>query len=91
MALRVNRRLDYGYLACTNPQPALGRLSGAAKYPAGARPSKCIIIIILLLFCRWGSDHPPRYYAADLNFQNEDKEINRLTRQIIRSEFSKRG
>jgi hypothetical protein len=34
-------------LACTTPQPALGPLSGAAKYPAGARPSKCIIIIII--------------------------------------------
>jgi hypothetical protein len=33
-------------LACTTPQQALGPLSGAAKYPAGARPSKCIIIII---------------------------------------------
>jgi hypothetical protein len=35
-------------LGCTTPQPALGPLSGAAKYPAGARPSKCIIIIISL-------------------------------------------
>jgi hypothetical protein len=33
-------------LACTTPQPASGPLSDAAKYPAGARPSKCIIIII---------------------------------------------
>jgi hypothetical protein len=36
----------YEYLACTTPQPASWPLSGAAKYPAGARPSKCIIIII---------------------------------------------
>jgi hypothetical protein len=38
-----------GYLACTTPQQALGPLSGAAKYPAGARPSKCIIIIIIII------------------------------------------
>jgi hypothetical protein len=29
----------------TRPRP-YGPLSGAAKYPAGARPSKCIIIMI---------------------------------------------
>jgi hypothetical protein len=27
-----------------------GPLSGAAKYPAGARPSKCIIIIIIITY-----------------------------------------
>jgi hypothetical protein len=29
------------------PQARHARLTGAAKYPAGARPSKCIIIIML--------------------------------------------
>jgi hypothetical protein len=33
-------------LASTTPQPALGPLSGAVKYPAGARLNKCIIIIL---------------------------------------------
>jgi hypothetical protein len=47
MAQRDNRLTEYGYLACTTPQPASRPLSGAAKYPAGARPSKCIIIISL--------------------------------------------
>jgi hypothetical protein len=44
MAQRDNRHS--WYLACTPAQPALAPLSDAANYPAGARPSKCIIIII---------------------------------------------
>jgi hypothetical protein len=37
-------------LGCTPPYKwPYGPLSGAVKYPAGARPSKCIIIIIILL------------------------------------------
>jgi hypothetical protein len=34
-----------GYLACANGRQAFGPLSGAAKYPAEVRPSKCIIIM----------------------------------------------
>jgi elongation factor 1-alpha len=36
-----------------------GPLSGAAKYPAGARPSKCIIIIIDISLWKFES---PKYY-----------------------------
>jgi hypothetical protein len=44
MAQRDNRH-SFGYLACTPPTKwPYGPLSDAAKYPAGARPSKCIII-----------------------------------------------
>jgi hypothetical protein len=39
---------------CTTPQQAYRPLSGASKYPAGARPSKCIIIISISIGKRSG-------------------------------------
>jgi hypothetical protein len=43
MATRDDRH--FGYLAVPPRSRPYGPLSGAAKYPAGARPSKYIIII----------------------------------------------
>jgi hypothetical protein len=45
------------WLAALPRDPAQGPLSGAAKHPAGARPSKCIIIIANYGINGMGSDH----------------------------------
>jgi hypothetical protein len=47
MAQRDNRHL--GYLTVPPRSRRSAPLSGAAKHPAGARPSKCIIIIIIII------------------------------------------
>jgi hypothetical protein len=49
MAQRDNRHF-LRCLACTPcDQWPSGPLSDAAKHPAGARPSKCIIIILIII------------------------------------------
>jgi hypothetical protein len=40
---------ENGYLACTTPQQALRAVVRCSQDPAGARPSKCIIIIITII------------------------------------------
>jgi hypothetical protein len=57
MAQRVNRLLRMGTWHAPPRSRRYAPLSDAAKYPAGARPSKCIIInVLLLLFTHCWND-----------------------------------
>jgi hypothetical protein len=63
MAQRDNRDTEMGTWHAPPRRRRYAPLSGAAKYPAGARPSKCIIIIIKLIANGLSA------YSYDLGFE----------------------